>query len=180
MLIKNKDKNNDYNENVNKLFEITREELNKEIQRANILDNKAGLIISLVFAIVAIFVPLIPFKKMKCIYSKIGGFPFHIWIIITLLIISFIFELIGIYKLTFMMKTHDYTGINISYCFKSKLNIKNEVFNFNLAKHYKDIIINHRQINDKKAKLITQSLKIIILSMTGMIIFTILLRLILI
>lgn len=66
------------NDNVNKcrssdiLLEIVKDEYSKAFDRANSLDNKAGFFITVIIAVVTIFIPIIPFDKILSFYSVAG------------------------------------------------------------------------------------------------------------
>ena len=52
------------------LLEMAKDEYTKERERANALDNKASFFITVLVAVVTIFVPIIPFGKIISVFSS--------------------------------------------------------------------------------------------------------------
>ena len=69
------------------LLDVMREEYAKERERCASLENKAGMFIATVIAIITVFIPMAPFEKITCSY---GSDVLHI-IFVTLLLCVFIY-----------------------------------------------------------------------------------------
>lgn len=144
------------------LLEMAKDEYSKERERANALDNKASFFITLIVAIATIFVPIIPFGMIlplfgmgtcaqKCIMSMLLS-----GIIIAFAILTFAFKnLYDSYKLT------DYKRPNLA-CIDIESNhtATREQLNKELCDHYKTVVDDNLEVNEKKCVSITKGLKL--------------------
>lgn len=171
-------KKKNFKKNSELFLQVVNNERNIEFQRANFLDTKASAIISLIVVFITIFIPLIPFKKLKIMYFKINGFSIFVWLTIMMLLISIVGVVYSIYKLFKVIKTYNFTGFNIDFCLDSNWNEKENIVKEGIINHYREIIGTYRDANDKKANLYAASLRICVFSIFLMILSEVILLII--
>ena len=171
-------KKQNYKSNSELFLQVVNNERSIEFQRANLLDTKATTIISLIVVFITIFIPLIPFEKLKSMYLKINGFSISVWLTITVLLISIAGVIYSIYKLFKVIKAYNYTGFNIDFCLDSNWKEKENIVKKSVINQYREIIKAYRKVNDKKAHLYAISLRICVLSIFLMILSVVILLII--
>ncbi|MGG5460288.1 hypothetical protein [Clostridium sp. B9] len=130
------------------------DEYTKERERGGIIDNKAVALITILLALVTVYMPIIPFDKIHKIYEAsnknqliiitIAGLIFLLALIIA--IITFII-LINIVKLKI------YKRVDVDMLIKEEfLKVDKNVYQKALCTHYGKLIIQNSEVNDNKSK----------------------------
>lgn len=130
------------------------DEYTKERERSGILDNKAVALLTILIALITIYVPIIPFDKIKTIY--ISGQKNQI-IILVIIIMVFISALIitgyEFFWLISTLKLQTYKRVEIDKIVSdAALQCDDEIMERQLCKHYFDLININSEKNDLKAK----------------------------
>lgn len=147
------------------MLDIAKDEYTKERERANSIDNKLGIFISAIFAIIAIYIPIIPFHGLKTIYQandkcRIILATIFICILITAAINLFIALAYLISAITLKpFNRVNYTNLEDEY----NLCCSFDIVEKSLIEHYTDILDKNTMINDKKAKKFTRGLIFVVL-----------------
>ncbi len=147
-------------------LDIVRETYNKEIERTNMLDNKAGIFISAIIAVITIFIPIIPFEQLLDVYLN-GSKPQVVVTTCSLCALVVSFVLLGIsffylYK-AFALKRFGKVNIeNMSKVINQKYSITE--IEKNLFLHYKGICVENTKTNNEKAQKIQFGLKLSMIS----------------
>lgn len=161
-----------------RLFSITINEYFKEWERANTLNAKSGVFITVIIAILAIYISKVPFNKM-------GVLTGEKWKLIIsgactgFLMVSFIFIIFAFVEFWAVFKLRDYEKPNID---KSKNEIGNamekNMMEEVMTEYYRNLISHNAEINDNKVKKISAGIRSSIVGISIMIIATIVLMLI--
>ncbi|MGL4989647.1 MAG: hypothetical protein ACRC57_00560 [Sarcina sp.] len=130
------------------------DEYTKERERAGIIDTKAISLITILLALVTVYMPITPFEKIKSIYLS-GTKNELVLITVALLIffISLVITGIGFYNLISVVKLRKYGRINTDDILKDDaLLLVEHVYEKALCKHYEKLINENSEQNDKKSK----------------------------
>jgi len=151
------------------------DEYTKEIERSNILDNKANAFISVIIAIFTIYIPIIPFSKFIDAYSELGKIGIIcITISLCLMTLAVVLMIIAFINL--------YRGFKIQGFFRVDFDNLNDpkllaLFENDVKKgfidHYNTILKRNAEINTKKAERISAGLKYSIISFVALSLSTI-------
>ena len=169
---RNQDGDNNINENcfpssgASIMLDISKNEYSKERERANILDNKAGILISAIIAMVTLYVPIIPFSIIKKTYIESNKLSVVMLTInLCVLVLACMSIAIAFYNLYKVISVKPYLRVNFE-----NLNDENvlcqskENIELGLLNHFNTILIKNAEINDEKAKMLVRGLKYSILS----------------
>lgn len=131
-----------------------KDEYTKERERAGILDNKAVSLITILFATLTIYVPIIPFDTIKSIYWIGSKIEFALVFAASLLLItSIVIASISFIKLIRVINLQEYRKADIDQiCKEEYLKYDKDVTEKALCVHYHELIYFNSKINDKKAK----------------------------
>lgn len=148
------------------LLDISRNEYERERERANMLDNKSSFFISATIAITTIYIPLIPFHKL---IEDFDVFEKKQLILITIFIcfvvIALVFLILAIYNLYKSYALKIYKNVNIENLNDSEiLSTEQNQVEKALVEHYNTILIHNFEVNNSKAEKISLGLKYCILS----------------
>ena len=169
---RNQDGDNNINENcfpssgASIMLDISKNEYSKERERANILDNKAGILISAIIAMVTLYVPIIPFSIIKKTYIESNKLSVVMLTInLCVLVLACMSIAIAFYNLYKVISVKPYLRVNFE-----NLNDENvlcqskENIELGLLNHFNTILIKNAEINNEKAKMLVRGLKYSILS----------------
>jgi len=137
------------------------DEYTKERDRSNILDNKANAFISVIIAIFTLYIPIIPFSKLKLAYSQFGkGGIICVTVALCVMVASLVFMIIAFVNLYNGFKIQPYCRVDFSNLNDITLlqGSQNDVKK-GLIDHYNTILISNAEINTKKADKISNGLK---------------------
>lgn len=129
------------------------DEYTKERERAGILDNKAIALITMLLALLTVYIPVIPFNEMKELLKTSTRIQ-HTMVVITLILLSIALVMAGItfFELINTIKLQAYTKVDIDkVCQDDYLKSPKAVMEYALCDHYKEIIHHNSEINDTKA-----------------------------
>lgn len=130
------------------------DEYTKERERAGIIDNKAISIITILLALVTVYMPIIPFEKIGRIY--VDGIKSQIIImIIAMIIFTTALVIVGIlfYMLINIVKLRIYKRVDIEEIVDTDVLKEDEhIYEKSLCHHYKDLILQNSKSNDNKSK----------------------------
>jgi len=157
------------------MLDVSMDEYTKEIERSNILDNKANAFISVIIAIFTIYIPIIPFSKFIDAYSELGKIGIIcITISLCLMTLAVVLMIIAFINL--------YRGFKIQGFFRVDFDNLNDpkllaLFENDVKKgfidHYNTILKRNAEINTKKAERISAGLKYSIISFVALSLSTI-------
>lgn len=133
------------------LLDVMREEYAKERERCASLENKAGMFIATVIAIITVFIPMAPFEKITGSY---GSDVLHI-IFVTLLLCVFIYAfgnlIYAFYWLFQVINLKEYSRPNLLSVKDKEIQLQPEEITANgLLDHFYTIIDLNIKVNDKK------------------------------
>lgn len=130
------------------------DEYSKECERANKLDSKANFLITVLIALLTVYVPIIPFQTITTIYLNSSKIVFTVIIVaIIVLLISLIIAVISFYKLIMIIKPDEYRKVDTSLiCKEEYLKCDKDIMDKALCEHYAELIFHNSKVNDKKAE----------------------------
>lgn len=130
------------------------DEYTKERERAGILDNKAISLITILIALLTVYVPLIPFETIFNTYINGSKREFALaFIAVLMLIFSFTITIISFNKLIKTIKLQEYRKADIDMiCKEEHLICDKDVMEKALCEHYRELIYYNSKINDDKVK----------------------------
>lgn len=128
------------------------DEYTKERERASILDNKSISLITILIALLTVYVPLIPFEIINNTYSNGSKNEFALmFLAVLMLIISFIITIISFNKLIKTIKLQEYRKADIDViCKEDYLKYDKDEMEKSLCQHYQELIHYNSKINDDK------------------------------
>ena len=135
------------------LLDIVEDEYSKEIEHVSLLDNKAGIIITILLSVLTVSIPNIPFVKIRILinsdYSEYIQFG---WLLVLLLIISFgcfVVSILFLYR-TVQIKEYKRFGIkDINY--RDTINTSIEKTKEEVFKSYQECLVANHETNEKKS-----------------------------
>ncbi|HAT4315837.1 hypothetical protein [Clostridium perfringens] len=133
------------------------DEYTKERERGGIIDNKAIGLITILLALVTVYIPIIPFEKFKNVY-KTGDK--NQLIMMTFIVLIFIMALsLAIITFTILIRIVDlktYKRVDIDILTKDKfLSEDEDIYERALCRHYRKLIEQNSKVNDTKSKKIS-------------------------
>lgn len=135
------------------MFDISKEEYFREIQRSNTLDNKCSVFMAGIIAVITIFVPLIPFSGIISTYVQDKKTVIVlVTIALCLLFVSALFFLCSFYKFFKSFDLKPYAGVNFENLNDDE-NLKKsaEESKLDFIKHYNMILNKNIAVNNAKA-----------------------------
>ena len=130
------------------------DEYTKERERAGILDNKAASLITILIALLTVYIPLIPFDIICNTYLNGSKIKFGLVLIAVLMLIaSFIITAFSFIKLIRTIKLQEYRKADIDMiCKEEHLQCDKDIMEKALCEHYQELIHYNSKINDDKVK----------------------------
>ncbi len=148
------------------LLEIMRESYYKEMERTNILDNKTGVFISALIAVITIFMPIIPFDSLVTLYKEGAKYQIvGVTCALCGLVVAFILLGIAFFNLYKAISPKTFVKVNIADV--NKINPQEadiSEIEEDLTHHYYDICSTNADKNGKKAEKFSLGLKLSIFS----------------
>jgi len=148
------------------LLEIMRESYYKEMERTNILDNKTGVFISALIAVITIFMPIIPFDNLITLYKDGAKYQIvGVTCALCGLVVAFILLGIAFFNLYKAISPKSFERVNILNVNKvSKQGTDIRKIEQELIEHYFDICSGNTESNNKKAEKFSLGLKLCMIS----------------
>lgn len=149
------------------LLSIMESEYAEESSRTEQLDNKAMSLLTVIIALITVYVPIFPLDKIVDFYSRQHSsllIPILFSVFMAMGITALFIAIITSFKLISVYTVKNYQAVNIKH-FNSneKLGqIQITKFQIELIDHYQSIILNNAVINQDKAKLLSRQYKKII------------------
>lgn len=142
------------------------DEYTKERERGGILDNKAVGLITILLALVTVYMPIIPFNKVKDLYeSGTKNQLIALGIISLIFVLALIITGIAFIKLTSIVKLKTYTRVDIEeLTTEDNFILEQDVYEKALCIHYKKIIMDNSGINDIKSNKLNSCFMLTIIS----------------
>lgn len=159
---------------------VLMDEYTKSRETAQIIDNKAIMLLTILVALLTVYMPLVPFDNI------INAWDQGIKVTIVLLVIAMLVLLgaivVAIITFTKLVKTfrvQAYRNVNIQDLVKEEvMRAPSEDVEVALCKHYEKIIIENVSINEEKAKRIKSCFELIIAEFVMLVVSTILLSIV--
>lgn len=149
------------------LLEAAKEEYDKELEKSERLENKSNTTMTVVIALIAIFLPVIPFRAIRLICIQHTGVVFWCTVpALFLMMAAFSILIVGIVYLHQVVSWADYQRVNydsftdITVQFSSSDDLIR-----GLLAHYNTIILNNDQINKQKEQKLYKGMKISLLAL---------------
>lgn len=133
---------------------VMADEYTKERERAGILDNKSISLITVLIALLTVYIPLIPFDTIYNTYLNGSKNEYtFVFLAILMLLISFVITAISFNKLIKTIKLQEYRKADIDMiCKEDYLKCDKDVMEKALCEHYQELIHCNSKINEDKAK----------------------------
>jgi uncharacterized membrane protein (DUF485 family) len=130
------------------------DEYTKERERTSILDNKSISLITVLIALLTVYIPLIPFETIYSTYLNGSKNEFAlVFFAVLMLITSFVVTAISFTKLIKTIKLQEYRKADIDMiCKEEYLKCDKDVMEKALCEHYKELIHYNSKINEDKVK----------------------------
>lgn len=153
------------------MLPLIENEYAEERSRAERLDNKASALLTVIIALITVYVPIFPFDRFVDLYAKSRDCPtipllFTFFVLIA--VIAFIVAIISTMKLIEIHKPKPYQAVNLTHFSNiDKLSEKQvSQFQTELIYHYKDIIQANSMINQEKAETLNKQYRNVIIIFT--------------
>lgn len=145
------------------LLNMAMDEYAKERERANALDNKASFFITVMVALVTVFVPIIPFSRLITFFHSAGSCTRQCVSIVlfTGIVVAFVVLLIAFMKLYNAYKLTDYIRPSLD-CIDEQDNhlVPNDQLNRGLCDHYKTVVDTNINVNNQKCNSINSGINL--------------------
>lgn len=134
------------------ILNICMDEYSNERERSERFDNKAGLFLTALIALLAIYIQMIPFEKIKSNYEASYRIA-EMTVFMCILFLAIVFFIISFSLFIISLLSREYKKVDIDDLEKSEINSqKLDNMAFALNKHYVKIINHNKTVNDKKLK----------------------------
>lgn len=130
------------------------DEYTKERERGSILDNKSSSLITILIALITVYVPIIPFNTIisTCLNGSKGELALTLLAVI-MIISTFVITAISFNKLIKTVKLQEYRKADIDMiCKEENLKCDKDAMEKALCEHYQELIHFNSKINNDKAK----------------------------
>lgn len=147
---------------------ILENEYNQEKARTERIDNKSMALLTIIVALITVYVPIFPFEKFAELYSTATTcciVPFIFSAFLAVGIVAIILAICSTKKLTEIYKPTEFQAINIAMLNSNEKLSNNPAtpFQVELIEHYQSIISANSKINSQKAKILSDQFKIAII-----------------
>lgn len=148
------------------VLQVMVDEYTKERERTSIIENKATVLITILVALLTVYIPIIPFEEIINIYQKGTTTALVVLVIAcTLFVEALVITVIAFTKLIGVIKLHTYRRVAVTdLVADAVLQASDDVIEKELCEHYCDLILINSEVNDKKAKGITNCFVLTIIS----------------
>lgn len=144
---------------------VMMDEYTKERERSGIIDNKAVALITILVALITIYMPIIPLEKVKLIYLT-GNKNQLIFMTISIssLVMTLMISIITFINLIKVINLKTFLRVDIEALVEDDaLEVDPDEAEKALCCHYNSLILENSGINDKKAKDISNCFTLIII-----------------
>ncbi|MEQ2519508.1 hypothetical protein WMO24_03550 [Ruthenibacterium sp. CLA-JM-H11] len=147
---------------------ILQSEYEQERSRTDRIDNKAMALLTIIIALITVYVPIFPFDKLANFYLTTTSCPIFFIVSVLLLcaIVAIVLAIHSAKMLIDIYKPKEFQAVNIQLLNNNEKLSKNPPTEFllELIDHYQAIILNNSEVNSKKADLLNkQFIKAIII-----------------
>lgn len=146
------------------LLSILQNEYEQEKVRADRIDTKAIGLLTIIVALITVYVPIFPFSDVAKIYlhtKKCAAIPVVFSVFLLMGIIAAILALYSAYKVIEVYKAKSYQSVNIL-----KFNTNEQMgatqsdrFQLQLIDHYQSLIFENAKINTNKAEILNNQFR---------------------
>lgn len=134
------------------ILNIYMDEYSKERDRSERFDNKAGLFVTALIALLTIYIQIIPFEKIKSSYEN-SHRVIVLTVFIVILVVAIVFFIISFIMFIISLLSREYQKVNIDDLKKCEENSERpDIMAFALNQHYAKIIDHNRDVTNKKFK----------------------------
>lgn len=138
------------------LLSIVENEYTEERTRAERLDNKVSALLTVIIALITIYVPIFPFERFIEFYSKPRAcftIPIVFSLFVMMALTSIVIAIISTMKLIDIHKAKNYKAVDFSHFNTNEKLAYKEVarYQIELIDHYQSIILANSAINQEKA-----------------------------
>lgn len=138
---------------------ILENEYREEKARTDRIDNKAITLLTIIIALITVYVPIFPFKDFAGVYSQSNKCCVIFCVFSLFLLLGIIAIILAIYsakKVTDIFKPTEYPAVNFEYFGTAEKLSSNPVHSFqiSLIDHYQSIILSSSKINAQKAEVL--------------------------
>lgn len=146
------------------LLPILEEEYRQEKARTERIDNKAMALLTIIIALITVYVPIFPFEKFAEFYSKITMcciVPCIFSLFLLLGVIAIFLAIHSAKKLTEVYKPTEFQAVNIELLNNNEKLSCNPPTQFQLEviDHYQSIVLANSKINSQKAQVLSDQFK---------------------
>lgn len=129
------------------------DEFSKECERKNVIENKINTLLTIIIAILTVFIPIVPFGSIKTyLFGNCNGVIIVTTIACVLLGISFVMLAVDFGILMSAISIQTYSKVDIlSLDLDDNLKQDANSVEKGLCDHYKEITLENSNLNDKKA-----------------------------
>lgn len=147
---------------------ILQNEYMEEKSRADRIDNKSVALLTIIIALITIYVPIFPFDQFVEIYANLNTHCALICIFSVFLLLGVVALLLAIYsakKIMDIVKPTEYQAVNIEYFNTNERLARNppHPFQVELITHYQSIILANSNVNVKKAESLNKQVRNVII-----------------
>ena len=138
---------------------ILENEYREEKARTDRIDNKAITLLTIIIALITVYVPIFPFKEFAGVYSQSNKCCVIFCVFSLFLLLGIIAIILAIYsakKVTDIFKPTEYPAVNFEYFGTAEKLSSNPAnsFQISLIDHYQSIILSSSKINTQKAEVL--------------------------
>ena len=138
---------------------ILENEYREEKARTDRIDNKAITLLTIIIALITVYVPIFPFKDFAGVYSQSNKCCVIFCVFSLFLLLGIIAIILAIYsakKVTDIFKPTEYPAVNFEYFGTAEKLSSNPAHSFqiSLIDHYQSIILSSSKINTQKAEVL--------------------------
>ena len=138
---------------------ILENEYREEKARTDRIDNKAITLLTIIIALITVYVPIFPFKDFAGVYSQSNKCCVIFCAFSLFLLLGIIAIILAIYsakKVTDIFKPTEYPAVNFEYFGTAEKLSSNPAHSFqiSLIDHYQSIILSSSKINTQKAEVL--------------------------
>lgn len=154
-------------ETLDVLLQASKDEYDKELEKADKLENKSNAVMTVIIALMAIYIPALPFQSMRKIL--IAHTELLFWLLVgalVLLTISVILLIVSFYYLHEVIAWADIQRVNYDqFCDEQIQSADSSLLFRGLIAHYHDVITNNDAINRQKEKQLYFGIRIAVISL---------------
>ena len=146
------------------LLPILEDEYRQEKARTERIDNKAMALLTIIIALITVYVPIFPFEKFAELYAKSSScyiLPFIFSLFLLLGIVAIILDIHSAIKLTEVYKPTEFQAVNIELLNSNEKLCCNPAtpFQLEVIEHYQSIILANSKINSQKAQVLSDQFR---------------------